>query len=399
MTLLGATRRAAPRIDPLELGLAADPYPAYARIREAGALVAAGPGTWAVGRHADVAALLRDPRLSHRFPDAYREFAVGAGATRDLLQRIVSSREPPAHTAARERLRAALDGAASTAWWRWARCRVDARVRALTCAGPFDAVGDLAAPLALDLVCHLYDLHGADRATVAGAAPALGRAFTALRLSAADRVAADAAVTRCRALFATVPAGGPDGPGPRGVLALGAPGEDTWVDDAVFLCFTAVEMMTSAVATCVATLLPRPELARLRADPSLVETAVAELLRFDAPTQGTARLVVEPIEVDGQRVRPGRTLFLLLGSANRDERVFADPDRLDPGRTPNPHLSFGGGPYRCLGAAMATRLCALVLGSLLRHTSALEPHAAAVRYPASTFCRSYSRVPVSARAV
>jgi len=380
MTVAGPARPGTLRVDPLELGLAADPYPVYAQMRASGALVAAGPGTYAVTRHHDVAALLREPRLSHRFPDSYRSFAVGTGPTCELLQRIVSSQEPPAHTTARQHLGAALEAAASQRWWQQARSRVDATVRAAVATGRFDAVTDLATPLAVDLVGDLYDLDAAERAEVARAAPVLGRALTALRLSADDREAADAAVVASRRVLGGKP-GSPDDP-----VAL---------DDAVFLCFTAIEMITSSIATCVAVLLAHPDqLARLRADRGLLDTAVAELLRFDSPTQGTLRRVVAPLTVDGQAVRPGRALLLLLGAANHDEAVFAEPARLDLGRAPNPHLSFGGGPYRCLGAHLATRICATLLDLLLTHTSRLEPAGEPRRHPPETFCRSYAHIPV-----
>jgi cytochrome P450 len=361
----------------MELGLAADPYPEYARMRAAGALVPAGPGTWAVPRHREVTALLSDPRVSHRFPDAFRRYAVGDGPTADLLQRIVSSQEPPAHGPARARLIGTLHSGLSEEWWAWAQARIAARVAALR--PRFDAVTDLAVPLAIELGTRLFGL--TDEATADAAI--LGRAFTALRLSEADRAASDAAVLRARTQI------GDRAAGPAQVPAH--------VDDLVFLVFTAIEMLSATVATCCAVLPHHPDqLARLRAEPGLAPTAVAEILRFDSPTQGTARLVTTTLEVDGRVLRPGRILFLLLGSANHDGTVFADPDRLDITRDPNPHLSFGGGPYRCLGAALAQRVGAAVLRSLFTGTTELSAPEPPRRYPAETFCRSYASVPIVA---
>lgn len=348
-------------VDPMELGLAADPYPEYARLRATGPLVPAGPGTYAVPGYHEVAALLEDPRVSHRFPDAFRQFALGDGETADLLQGIVSSQEPPVHGTVRGGLADFLHRAADPAWWDWAYERIDGSVGANVHSGRFDAVTDLAAPLALELTAGLF---GLPRAHLADA-PVLGRAFTALRLCDADRVAADAAVRRARTVFAS--------------------------DDRAFLCFTAVEMLTAAIATCCAVLPAHPDAwALLRATPALLPRAVDEIVRFDSPTQGTARLVTEAFEIAGHRVRPGRVLFLLLGSANRDERVFTDPDRLDVTRDPNPHLGFGGGPYRCLGAHLATRVTAAVLERLL--ATAVSAAAPPRRHPPDTFCRSYASV-------
>jgi cytochrome P450 len=169
------------------------------------------------------------------------------------------------------------------------------------------------------------------------------------------------------------------------------------VDNVIFLFFAGFETTTNLIATSVAALLRHPaELARLRQDPGLLPTAVDEFLRYDAPIQATARLVKEPVQVGGRTVRPGRVLVLLLGSANHDERRFPDPERLDVGRTPNAHLSFGGGAHHCLGAGLARIEGQAALGWLLRNAPVLEAAGDVVRRPSVTF-RSYRSVPVSLR--
>jgi unspecific monooxygenase len=101
------------------------------------------------------------------------------------------------------------------------------------------------------------------------------------------------------------------------------------------------------------TLFRHPEcLHELRADRSLLPTAVDELLRFDTPLQMFERWVLEPFELHGQTIPKGAELGLIFGSANRDETVFADPDTLDLSRDPNPHLTFGAGIHFCLGAPL-----------------------------------------------
>jgi cytochrome P450 len=95
------------------------------------------------------------------------------------------------------------------------------------------------------------------------------------------------------------------------------------------------------------------ELARLRADPRLINTAVEELLRFGPPVQRTARIATADAELAGQPIAKGTEVTALIGAANRDPEVFQDPDRLDIGRRDNRHLSFGGGIHHCLGAPLA----------------------------------------------
>ena len=114
------------------------------------------------------------------------------------------------------------------------------------------------------------------------------------------------------------------------------------------------------------------ELARLRADPSLLPTAVEELMRFDTPLQMFERWALEPIEILGVEVPRGAELGLLFGSANHDPAVFDDPGRLDLGRVPNPHLSFGAGIHFCLGAPLARIELQTSFATLLRRLPRME---------------------------
>ncbi len=95
------------------------------------------------------------------------------------------------------------------------------------------------------------------------------------------------------------------------------------------------------------------ELSRLRRDHSLVPTAVEELMRYDTPLQMFERWVLEDFELHGAHIPRGAELGLLFGSANYDPAVLHDPEKLDLGRDPNPHLSFGAGIHFCLGAPLA----------------------------------------------
>ena len=101
------------------------------------------------------------------------------------------------------------------------------------------------------------------------------------------------------------------------------------------------------------TLFRHPDrLKALREDRSLLPSAIEELLRFDTPLQMFERWVLEPFELHGQEIPKGAELGLIFGSANRDERVFDEPDVLDIARDPNPHLTFGMGIHFCLGAPL-----------------------------------------------
>ncbi len=114
------------------------------------------------------------------------------------------------------------------------------------------------------------------------------------------------------------------------------------------------------------------QLRRLRADPSLVRSAIEELMRYDTPLQMFERWVLEDVEIHGVRVPRGQELALLFGSANHDPDVFHRPNALDVGRERNPHMSFGAGIHFCLGAPLARVELETSFGMLLRRLPAME---------------------------
>jgi cytochrome P450 len=112
--------------------------------------------------------------------------------------------------------------------------------------------------------------------------------------------------------------------------------------------------------------------AALAADPSLLPGAIEETLRYDSPVQMTLRFAMEDMQLGKHAVKTGDLVLVLVGAANRDPDVFADPDRLDVGRTnAHQHLSFGAGIHYCLGASLARLEGELAIGALLRRRSDL----------------------------
>ena len=104
---------------------------------------------------------------------------------------------------------------------------------------------------------------------------------------------------------------------------------------------------------------------RLHRDPSLLESAVEELLRYDGPVQATSRIALEDVEIAGVTVRKGQNVLIVLGAANRDREVFDEPDRLDIGRQNNNHLAFGHGVHFCLGSHLARLEARHAIGALV----------------------------------
>jgi cytochrome P450 len=107
------------------------------------------------------------------------------------------------------------------------------------------------------------------------------------------------------------------------------------------------------------------ELARLQAAPDLVPSAIEEVLRYRSPVQAVFRATTRDVEVHGQVIPAGKLVLALVGSANRDPRVFPDPDRFDVTRDPNPHLAFGHGVHFCIGAPLSRLEAKIALPDLL----------------------------------
>jgi len=133
------------------------------------------------------------------------------------------------------------------------------------------------------------------------------------------------------------------------------------------------ETTTNLIGNGLLTLLRHPdELERLRADPSLIPSAVEELLRYESPSQHTARLAPNDIEVGGQVIRERQAVIAVMGAANRDPERFSDPDRLDLAREDNRHLAFGWASHFCFGAPLARIEGQIAFATLLRRLPGLR---------------------------
>ncbi|MCK9901930.1 cytochrome P450 [Frankia sp. Cpl3] len=136
----------------------------------------------------------------------------------------------------------------------------------------------------------------------------------------------------------------------------------------VLFWFAGRQTVRNAISGGLQALLEHPEQRdRLIADPGLVDTATDEIVRWTTPSTHFRRTATRDVELGGQQVRAGDWVVVYYASANRDERTFPDPERFDVGRTPNPHLGFGGGgPHWCLGAPLARLQIRVLFEELLR---------------------------------
>ncbi|MGH9274662.1 MAG: cytochrome P450, partial [Acidimicrobiales bacterium] len=176
--------------------------------------------------------------------------------------------------------------------------------------------------------------------------------------------------------------------------------EAEMLSSCVLLLLGGNETTTRLIANAVLALARHPdERARLAADPVLLPTAVDEVLRFDTPVQGNARIATRAVELADVDIPEGSLVVGLLGSANRDPAHFDDPDRFDVGRNPNPHLAFSRGIHFCLGANLARLEARAALGELLRVAPDYEltQPESELEYGPTFFFHSPTRLEVSRR--
>jgi cytochrome P450 len=379
-----------------ELNAADDPYPRYAELRRSGRLLKGGPAQWIVTHHADVAPLLRDRRLVHRMPREYLEFQLGAGASADFQEHSLLNRDGPDHT----RLRALMGKAFSAPLVRRMRDHIadllEPLLEPLLSGEAFDVVDGIAHSLPSQVICELLGIEGVDREEVR---------HKVADLVGLDRARADAAIEWSRDYLGEVLAErrpDPDGDLLERMLAAedgdDALSHDEIVDNSVLLFFAGFETTKYLISAGVDALLRFPDqLDRLLTDPTLAPTAVEEFLRFDSPVRSVSVVTTEPMEVCGRELEPMRVLHLQLACANHDADAFADPERLDIGRQPNPHVAFGGGAHHCLGAMLARVEGDVVFQALGQRLRGLE-RAGATERTSTGGLGSYLRLPVVALA-
>lgn len=173
-------------------------------------------------------------------------------------------------------------------------------------------------------------------------------------------------------------------------------GKETLVNETGLVISGGAETTRTVIARGLATLADHPDQwEAMAADPDLVPGAVEELIRWVTPLNNFFRVAVEDTEVGGVAVAAGDRLMLAYPSANRDERVFTDPDRFDIRRHPNPHVAFGFGTHFCLGNSLARLELRVMFEELLERLPDLElvsPEEPA--YRAANFVSGYESMPV-----
>jgi cytochrome P450 len=369
------------RYDPWSPDFVADPYPAYEVLRRERPVFFDEPtGQWVVSRHADVNALLRDRRLGRSYLHVATHEEFGRPPEPEflapfwnLIRAGMLDVEPPDHT----RLRRLVSKAFTPRMVEGLRPRIRelaaGLVGGLVERGGGDLLAEVAEPLPVTVIAEMLGIPESDRHLLRPWSADICGMYELNPSAEVQRTAVRAAVEFSD--YLRDQARRPRGDDLIGALAaVDGLTEDELVGTCVLLLNAGHEATVNATGNAWWALFRNPgELARLRADPGLIPTAVEELLRYDTPAPMFERWVLEDIEVAGVRVPRGAEVALQFASANRDPEVFANPDALDLSRTPNPHIGFGAGIHFCLGAPLARIELAESMAALLRAAPNLRP--------------------------
>lgn len=386
----------------------ADPYPQYARLREAGAVIKTPFGGWMVTRYEPVDRLLRSPAF--RTPRGYRDADDPAGPPRfdpagtlTLHRRLwLIFQSGDSHA----RLRKLIMKVFTPRAVRALAPRVEALVGELLAPalerGAMEVIKDLAYPLPATVICELLGVPAADRDLNRQWAAAIAATIDPV-CSDAKIKAAEAAMPEWDAYIRELLAARRRDPGEAlldAMLAVEEDGtrlsEDEVAANATFLFLAGHETTTNLIGNGLHALLRHPDqLAKLYAEPGLVENAIEELLRFDSPVQVAPRVALETTEIEGVTVEREVPILAALACANRDPRRFDRPDELDVTRADPKPLSFGGGPHFCVGAALARLESKHAFEQLVTRTRSIDLAADRVTWRPSFSLRGLSALPVA----
>lgn len=359
-----------------------DPYPIYAALRQECAVHwCEGPGMWVILGYAEAEDHMRDPRCLRQahLDKLVERFGSGRIFARQKLDIPYMDGEP--HTRVRKHVMAAYHGIDMQALARFCQGFVGERLESMAAGEWLDLMPCFAHPLPVAVTGELMGVPADQQEQVLRQ---VGRFVRARGLSQSEETASggDEAMEVYARYF--LPLIHERRRHPRADLLsrlLHDPEEGVTLTDEQLLLFVSSNFYSASIYTVpllissMALLLGRqPEVfQRLRQDPALIDSAVEEMLRFDPPAQAlNASAAAEPLEIAGQRIARGDSLTALVGAANRDPQVFADPDRFVVDRRPNPHLSFAPGLHQCLGLQLARLEVKAVLRAWLERYERIE---------------------------
>ena len=386
-----------------------NPHQAYEALRAQGAVHRDTMGLWLLVNHTDCKAVMQDAKIS-RDPRQWKNYAairpyLAESVLEKTVERFMLFNDAPMHTRIRRLVSAAFTPAAMRLIEQQVRATAASMVAALSHDRPFDLLADFAQVFPIRVIADMLGLAPEDLAQTREWSDAISLVVEPAATRSLKEKSNQAAIEMTQYLRAQVARRRRQ----RGNTVLdmlltaqdesGDLADDELIANLMLMFMAGHETTTNLLGNGVLTLLRHPDqLVRLRANPQLMPSAVEEMLRFESPANVVARVTRTPIHAGGVDIPEGELLYCLTGAANRDPKVFANPQQFDIGRTPNPHLSFGGGVHYCIGAPLARLEAAVAFEALLSRFPDLQLAQTEVQWRALIHLRGLTALPLFARA-
>jgi len=380
-----------------------DPFPVYHALRRHDPLHRCPDGSYFLTRYADVDQVYREHEAWSS--DKKVEFKPKYGDS-PLFEHHTTSlvfRDPPDHTKLRRIFAAAFTPRALAALEARVVDIVEGLLDRGAEAGRLDIIEDYAFALPVELIGDMLGVPRDERWRLRGWSLAILGALEPV-LTDERRDAGNRAIVEFKAFLVDLldhrrrnPDGAADGEILSAFIAAEADGGISELDilhQCIFLLNAGHETTTNLIGNGSYELLHHPdELARLRADPNLIDSCVEECLRYQSPNQLGNRRAVADTDVGGVAMPAGSLVTMCIGAANRDPDVFPEPDRFDISRTPNRHRAFGMGIHICAGNSLARMEGRVAISRLFERFTVIEPAGPAPRSHRARF-RGLTSFPV-----
>jgi len=353
-----------------------DPHPLWNRLREEQPVHKTPDGYFRVLRHADVVRVLKELPVGVRTTEGQLP---GVDET-TMPRRFMLMQDPPDHTRLRRLVSRAFTPPTIERMRPHVRSLVTSMLDAVADRDEIDVIGDLARPLPSTVICEMLGVPLEDRASFTDWTAHVTHLLQPRTMTERQRTRTIEAATGLVGYMSKLidQRRKQLGDDMLSVLIRAEESgdklsEEELITQSIGLLVAGFETTIGLIGNGVRQLLLHPaELARLRQDPSLVESTVEECLRFDGPIPATRRVLHEDAELGGYHLPKNTEVLLLLAAAHRDPRVYREPDRFDVARGERSHLAFGGGIHFCLGAHLARLEAQIAIGELVARFPKLE---------------------------
>lgn len=396
---------------PIEIDLStaafsADPYPIYRQLQQTNAPYwwahgGTTGGMWMFSRYEDVAAILKEARISKNVSLLLPPEMVTP------LEKAMLFQDPPDHT----RLRALASQTFTPARVRDMEPRITRIVDDLLAqnasADGMDFIADFALPLPVIVIAELLGVPHEDRARFQGWSKHIINGVDMIQATEEDARNYQEAMQALVTYFADLSRERRAQPREDIISALinaqdtdagsARLSEEELIGTCILLLIAGHETTINLLGNGLFTLLRHPEqLALVQEQPELITSSVEEMLRFESPVQrATFRFTREAFMIKGVEIAQWQQISAVLGAANRDPTQFPDPDRFDVTRDPNRHLGFGLGIHFCLGAALARTEARIGFTRLLKTLPNMRLALQTPEWNASTFFRGLKTLPIT----